>query len=590
MKKFCRDERHRKKTEALITSHEGFSTTDTLYCGAKIRPHRTRTAFISKASTNSTIATRTASIIPFLFLTACFDNGSSNTPTNATPVALLAVVGEAEEGQLIVLDASKSNDADGDSLTYTFTHGGQQIGTSSDGKLNVALGHVIQDEARDYAVSVSDGKASDTASSTVRITDKEIPLLNNINTRATEMASLLSKVLAAANSGEANNHILGLEALKGEIDGLKSEIDAATQTPNNVSQATLDAAKEAAENAASVLAQGNAGHSKVSINEAKNTIGAMSSTEVYTAVSGPSPFANIGAGKAVTMGENFLDGCTKDALNKHSNLSNFKEGAAIKAAYDAAFASGARNGEIDYSAFPEGAVGDIQRETADLYYQVGAALATDFAKVIESGDSISGDANNSVSLIGSMRTNADGVVEKNMLDTVLKVPDAERETAHVSVDNIQSDLNAYLNFLNGNGEYDPATLKNPNFISTLRQNNVTATAVRKALDELNRNAEIRIANFQVGVPAVGAALFDLNITDRDDTIKSITANVPNTGFNGTIEDGTSADFVPNSHTFVSTQGAFANPGNVISITVVTNELDANDQPRQTNATFIVPAE
>ncbi|MCG9677340.1 glycosyl hydrolase family 18 protein [Vibrio sp. Isolate24] len=89
-------------------------------------------------------------------------------PENTPPVADISGPEQAEAGNNVVLDASGSNDADGDNLTYQWSSSDVTLTENGDNASFIAP-EFTQDTHVTVSVTVSDGKASDTASLSILV-------------------------------------------------------------------------------------------------------------------------------------------------------------------------------------------------------------------------------------------------------------------------------------------------------------------------------------------------------------------------------------------------------------------------------------
>lgn len=87
------------------------------------------------------------------------------TPENTAPVARLIAPSQANAGDTVVVDASSSTDAEGDSLTYTWTLPSGVSGSGS--SISFVAGEYEQDTTLNFSVTVSDGELTSEASASV---------------------------------------------------------------------------------------------------------------------------------------------------------------------------------------------------------------------------------------------------------------------------------------------------------------------------------------------------------------------------------------------------------------------------------------
>ena len=88
-------------------------------------------------------------------------------PANNAPVAQVVAPATANAGDVVVVDASASSDADNDTLTFNWTLPQGLNATVEGSKVTFTAAEYPQDTSLSFTVSVSDGKASSTASATV---------------------------------------------------------------------------------------------------------------------------------------------------------------------------------------------------------------------------------------------------------------------------------------------------------------------------------------------------------------------------------------------------------------------------------------
>ncbi|MBR9786958.1 MAG: chitinase [Vibrionaceae bacterium] len=93
--------------------------------------------------------------------------GVIEPPKNAAPVAQITSPATANAGDIVMIDASASSDADNDALTFNWTLP-QGLNASVDGaKVTFTAAEYSQETYLNFTVSVSDGEASSTASTTI---------------------------------------------------------------------------------------------------------------------------------------------------------------------------------------------------------------------------------------------------------------------------------------------------------------------------------------------------------------------------------------------------------------------------------------
>ncbi|MCG9635140.1 glycosyl hydrolase family 18 protein [Vibrio parahaemolyticus] len=88
-------------------------------------------------------------------------------PVNNAPVAQVVAPATANAGDVVVVDASASSDADNDTLTFNWTLPQGLNATVNGSKVTFTAAEYPQDTSLSFTVSVSDGKASSSASATV---------------------------------------------------------------------------------------------------------------------------------------------------------------------------------------------------------------------------------------------------------------------------------------------------------------------------------------------------------------------------------------------------------------------------------------
>ncbi|GHA35075.1 glycosyl hydrolase family 18 protein [Photobacterium aphoticum] len=94
-------------------------------------------------------------------------------PTNTAPVAAITVQATANAGDVVVVDASGSSDADNDTLTYTWDIPAGVQATPNGSSLVFTAGSYTVDTTLTFSVTVSDGELSDTASASVVVLKEE---------------------------------------------------------------------------------------------------------------------------------------------------------------------------------------------------------------------------------------------------------------------------------------------------------------------------------------------------------------------------------------------------------------------------------
>ncbi|CAE6929966.1 COG3325 Chitinase [Vibrio sp. B1FLJ16] len=97
--------------------------------------------------------------------------GVIEPPQNNAPVAQITAPATANAGDVVVIDASASSDADNDSLTFNWTLPEGLAATVDGATVTFTAAEYSQDTSLAFTVSVSDGEASATASATVVVAE-----------------------------------------------------------------------------------------------------------------------------------------------------------------------------------------------------------------------------------------------------------------------------------------------------------------------------------------------------------------------------------------------------------------------------------
>lgn len=99
-------------------------------------------------------------------------NPKSTTPVNTAPVAAVSAPASVKAGATVVVDASASSDADQDPLSFTWDLPVGINATVQGAKVTFVAGEYSQDTSLSFTVTVSDGKATSTASASVLVEKK----------------------------------------------------------------------------------------------------------------------------------------------------------------------------------------------------------------------------------------------------------------------------------------------------------------------------------------------------------------------------------------------------------------------------------
>lgn len=94
------------------------------------------------------------------------------TPENQAPVAAISAPANVNAGDVVVVDASASTDADQDALTFTWDVPASIDAVVDGATVSFVAAEYTQDTSLAFTVTVSDGKASSTASATVVVAKK----------------------------------------------------------------------------------------------------------------------------------------------------------------------------------------------------------------------------------------------------------------------------------------------------------------------------------------------------------------------------------------------------------------------------------
>ncbi|WP_407332655.1 glycosyl hydrolase family 18 protein [Enterovibrio sp. 27052020O] len=98
-------------------------------------------------------------------------------PTNEAPVAVVTAQSSAKAGDVVLVDASGSSDANNDALTYTWDVPAGVQATQNGSSLTFTADSYSVDTTLTFSVTVSDGKLTDSASVSV-VVAKDEPIVN----------------------------------------------------------------------------------------------------------------------------------------------------------------------------------------------------------------------------------------------------------------------------------------------------------------------------------------------------------------------------------------------------------------------------
>ncbi|EGR0103982.1 TPA: glycosyl hydrolase family 18 protein [Vibrio vulnificus] len=99
-------------------------------------------------------------------------NAKDTGPVNTAPVAKVTAPATANAGDVVVVDASASTDADNDTLTYTWQLPAGLVAQTNGAQVTFTAAEYTADTSLTFTVTVSDGQASSVASTTVVIAKK----------------------------------------------------------------------------------------------------------------------------------------------------------------------------------------------------------------------------------------------------------------------------------------------------------------------------------------------------------------------------------------------------------------------------------
>ncbi|KGY10065.1 glycosyl hydrolase family 18 protein [Vibrio sinaloensis] len=99
-------------------------------------------------------------------------NAKDLPPVNTPPLAAIVAPANVNAGDVVVVDASSSSDADNDQLTYTWDVPAGLNATVDGATVSFVAAEYTQDTSLAFSVTVSDGKATTSASSTVVVAKK----------------------------------------------------------------------------------------------------------------------------------------------------------------------------------------------------------------------------------------------------------------------------------------------------------------------------------------------------------------------------------------------------------------------------------
>ncbi len=150
-------------------------------------------------------------------------------PANMAPTASVSAPNgtSADEGQVLVLDASASSDPEGTSLTFTWTQtsGPSAVLSATDtAQIDITLPEASNDETLTFQVEVSDGDLSATATVDVNAVDiVEAPILGYFGDPP-EVLSGLNNVRALTLTETMRSGVTGLYSLLG-VDEQNGQMD-----------------------------------------------------------------------------------------------------------------------------------------------------------------------------------------------------------------------------------------------------------------------------------------------------------------------------------------------------------------------------
>lgn len=96
-------------------------------------------------------------------------NSKDLTPVNQAPVAAVSAPANVNAGDVVIVDASASSDADNDTLTYTWSVPAGLNATVDGASVSFVAPEYTQDTQLAFSVTVSDGQATDVGSTSVTV-------------------------------------------------------------------------------------------------------------------------------------------------------------------------------------------------------------------------------------------------------------------------------------------------------------------------------------------------------------------------------------------------------------------------------------
>jgi chitinase len=93
-------------------------------------------------------------------------------PVNTAPVAAVSAPAEVNAGDVVVVDASGSTDADNDTLSFTWNVPAELNATVQGASVSFVAGEYTQDTLFNFSVTVSDGSETSVASTSVKVLKK----------------------------------------------------------------------------------------------------------------------------------------------------------------------------------------------------------------------------------------------------------------------------------------------------------------------------------------------------------------------------------------------------------------------------------
>ncbi|WP_439146368.1 glycosyl hydrolase family 18 protein [Vibrio sp.] len=99
-------------------------------------------------------------------------NPKDTSPVNTAPVAVVTAPSEVNAGDVVVVDASASSDADQDTLSFTWDVPAGINATVQGASVNFAAAEYTQDTVMNFSVTVSDGTDTSVAAASVKVLKK----------------------------------------------------------------------------------------------------------------------------------------------------------------------------------------------------------------------------------------------------------------------------------------------------------------------------------------------------------------------------------------------------------------------------------